>query len=103
MKVLHVTATPRGEKSRARQLALGFIDALSESRPDVVVETLDTFEHSLPAVAGDNINAKYSLMAGQALDDRHAASWRAIEALIEQFLSADAYVVSCPMWNLGVP
>jgi len=70
---------------------------------DVDVDTIDLYDHSLPSVAGDNIKSKYTLMAGMPIDDRHARSWREIEMLIEHFLSADLYLISAPMWNLGIP
>jgi len=33
----------------------------------------------------------------------HAESWRAIEGLIQQFLAADMYLISTPMWNFTIP
>jgi FMN-dependent NADH-azoreductase len=55
-------------------------------------------------VAGRNIESKYKLMTGQALDDQASRdSWREIERTIEQFLAADVYVFTVPMWNFGIP
>jgi FMN-dependent NADH-azoreductase len=45
----------------------------------------------------------YTLMSGQPLDSGHEASWRQIEALVPQFLGVDAYVLSVPMRNFGIP
>ncbi|MCL6528094.1 MAG: NAD(P)H-dependent oxidoreductase [Thermaceae bacterium] len=57
----------------------------------------------LPAVAGRNIESKYALMTGQALSSAHQASWAQLERTIETFLSADLYLLTVPMWNLGIP
>ena len=57
----------------------------------------------MPTAVGDNIAAKYSLMTRQPIQKRHQASWRQIERLIEQFLAADSYLLTTPMWNLSVP
>jgi FMN-dependent NADH-azoreductase len=54
-------------------------------------------------VAGDNIETKYHLMAGLSIDKRHEASWIEIESLIEQFLGADIYLITTPMWNFSIP
>ncbi len=103
MKVLHVIATPRSEKSNTLQISGVFLDSLSVLRPDLQIEVVDLFNSDLPAMAGENIESKYTLMSGQPIDKDHEASWRQIETLIEHFLSADAYVISSPMWNFGIP
>ena len=52
---------------------------------------------------GTTYKTKYSLMIGQPIDRNHVESWRQIESLTEHFLSADAYLISTPMWNLSIP
>jgi FMN-dependent NADH-azoreductase len=103
MKVLHVVATPRGEQSNSLRVSEAFLDRLRAHHSDVTVDVVDLYNRDLPAIAGDNIKAKYTLMMGQPIDKSHAKSWRQIELLIEHFLSADVYLVTTPMWNLGVP
>ncbi len=103
MKLLHIIATPRSGQSNTLQISRAFIENLSAIRGDVTVEVVDLFDHDLPAIAGDNIEAKYTLMFGQPIDKRHEASWRQIESLIAHFLAADAYVISAPMWNFTIP
>ena len=103
MKLLHVVATPRRTKSNTLQVSDAFLKSLLAHRDDVVVEVVDLYNHNLPAIAGDNIEAKYSLMIGQPIDKSHEESWRRIETLIRGFLAADAYLISTPMWNFGIP
>lgn len=103
MKLLHIIASPRSEKSNTLRVSNALLDALDARVPDLSVEEVDLFRTDLPAVAGDNIEAKYGLMVGQAIGKDHAESWRAIEREIERFAAADAYVVSTPMWNLSIP
>jgi FMN-dependent NADH-azoreductase len=68
------------------------------------VTTLDLFRADLPSVAGKNIESKYRLMTGQAIEDDAAkASWNHIEQTIDQFMAADVYLFTVPMWNLGIP
>ena len=103
MRVLHIVATPRGLASNTARLSGVLIEELLEKHPGLSIQTLDLFTASLPAIAGSNIESKYTLMTGQNLDDAGAQSWRQIEATIAQFLEADAYILTTPMWNLSIP
>jgi len=103
MKVLHIIATPRNVKSNTLQVSKVFLDALAAHHPEMQIDVVDLFDSDLPALAGANIEAKYTLLQGQPIDKDHEESWRQIETLIQHFLSADAYVISAPMWNFGIP
>jgi FMN-dependent NADH-azoreductase len=103
MNVLHVIATPRADKSNTLRVSNEFLDSLAALQPDLQVDVVDLFNHDLPALAGDNIEAKYTLMVGQPISKDHENSWRQIENLIRHFMAANAYVISTPMWNLGIP
>ena len=102
-RLLHVVCTPRGLASNTGRVSGALLEGLLEQDEDIVVTTLDLFKADLPAVAGRNIESKYMLMTGQALDDAAQASWRQIERTIEQFLDTDIYLLTVPMWNLGIP
>ena len=103
MKLLHVIATPRTHQSNTMRIATAYLERLRADYVDLSVDTINLFMQDLPAVNGDNIEAKYTLMAQRPVDKLHQESWRQIECLIEQFLSADIYLISTPMWNLTVP
>ncbi len=101
--LLHIIATPRLSESNTLRISYPFLDCLQAKHPNMTIETLDLFSEDLPAVAGENIEAKYSLMVGQPIDRRHAESWKEVEVLIERFLAADIYLISAPMWNFNIP
>ena len=103
MKLLHIIATPRTYESNTLRIATAYLESLRDTVADLHVETLDLFSHQMPTAVGDNIAAKYSLMARQPIQKRHQTSWRQIELLIEQFLAADRYLLTIPMWNLSIP
>jgi len=103
MKVLHVIASPRSDKSNTLQVSQQFLAELGRHTPELDVEVVDLFNQDLPALAGENIETKYTLNHGQPIDRDHVESWRQIERLIERFLAADAYLISTPMWNLSIP
>jgi len=103
-RVLHVIATPRGLASNTARVSSCLLEALREEEDDLEVTTLDLFRADLPSVAGKNIESKYRLMTGQAIEDDAAKeSWNHIEQTIEQFMAADVYLFTVPMWNLGIP
>ena len=103
MRVLHIIATPRGKDSNTLKVSTAFLETLISNHDDLEVETIDLFDTDLPAIAGDNIQAKYTLMAGLPISRHHEQSWSQIEALIDRFLAADLILISAPMWNFGVP
>jgi FMN-dependent NADH-azoreductase len=102
-RLLHVISTPRGLASNTARVSSCLLEAIREEDDDLTVTTLDLFRADLPSVAGRNIESKYRLMTGQAIDETALDSWHQIELAIEQFLDADVYLFSVPMWNLGIP
>jgi len=103
MNLLHVVATPRGERSRTLAVATAFLEELSLHLPDLSVTTVDVTDGRLPQVTDSLASAKYPLMGGQAPDPADVPDWPAVAALAEEFCAADAYLVTSPMWNFGVP
>lgn len=103
MKLLHVIATPRQSESNTLRVANAFLESLHARYADLSVDVIDLFVHDLPAVAGENIESKYTLMVGQPIDKHHEESWKQIELLIKHFMSADVYLISTPMWNFSIP
>lgn len=102
-RLLHVICTPRGLASNTGRVSACLLEALRDEEEDLEVTTLDLFRADLPSVAGKNIESKYRLMTGQAIADDAKESWGEIEETIDQFLAADVYLLTVPMWNLGIP
>lgn len=103
MKLLHIIATPREDESNTLRVATAFLASLQARYADMRIETINLFARDLPAVAGDNMETKYSLMASRPIDKHHKESWQQIELLVQHFLSADIYLISTPMWNFSIP
>ena len=102
-RLLHVICTPRGLASNTGRVSSCLLEALREQDDELDVRTLDLFRADLPSVAGRNIETKYRLMTGQEPDEDARESWHEIEQTIDQFLAADVYLLTVPMWNLGIP
>ena len=64
MKLLHVSASPRGPRSESLAIAGTFLDAFRETHPGVEVETWDLWDGSLPAFGPEAAAAKMEVFAG---------------------------------------
>jgi FMN-dependent NADH-azoreductase len=102
-KILHIVASPRGERSGSLTVAHRFLAAYRAAHPDDTVETLDLWEADLPPFDGPTIDAKYAVMHGAGHTPEQHAAWTKVAALADRFKEADKFVFSLPMWNFGIP
>ncbi|MCX5697458.1 MAG: NAD(P)H-dependent oxidoreductase [Candidatus Omnitrophica bacterium] len=102
-KLLHIIATPRGEESRTLQVSGKFLDTFKEKHADWVVEELDLTREVLPSLTVKRVDGKYVLLGGKDLFGGLKEAWEDIILHIERFTSADAYLISTPMWNFSIP
>lgn len=102
-KMLHIIATPRQEESRTLKISKVFLDAFKKSNPDWVVEELNLAKEKLPPLTLQQVDGKYVLLSGKELSGQFKEAWREIIAQIDRFLSANAYLISTPMWNFSIP
>jgi FMN-dependent NADH-azoreductase len=101
--LLYIQASPRGERSKSNVVAAAFLEAYKESHRADSIQTLNVFTQSLPAFEGFALQAKYAIMHGKTHSKEELAAWQSVEQTIEQFKSADKYVLSTPMWNFSIP
>ncbi|MCX6353425.1 MAG: NAD(P)H-dependent oxidoreductase [Candidatus Aureabacteria bacterium] len=102
-KLLHIIATPREEESRTLRVTASFLEPFRSSHPDWVIEELDLFKETLPSLTMKRVDGKYVLLGGKDLYGELKEAWQEIIAHIERFMSADAYLISTPMWNFSIP
>lgn len=103
MKVLHITASPRGWQSSSIAVAKEFLRAFLQGNPGAGVEEFDLHSADIPEFGTPAASAKYAVMAGQTPTDQDMQTWRKVIDVIEEFKSADMLVLSSPMWNFGIP
>ncbi len=103
MKLLHIIASPRGEKSRTTRIANEFINSLKSKHPNLIVEDLELFQMDLPTLNQNVTEAKYMTIAGATLDTASQFMWDEVTNISTSFISFDMYVISAPMWNFSVP
>ena len=102
-KLLYIQASPQDVGSKSIQVADAFLAAYRMAHPGDAVVTIDLFKKDLPAFDGPALDAKYAIMHGKGPTDEQAKAWKAIEAIIAEFISADKYLLAVPMWNFGIP
>ncbi|WP_235297303.1 FMN-dependent NADH-azoreductase [Portibacter marinus] len=103
MKLLHVVATPRGEKSNTLPISKAFINDLSSKFSDLEIKEINPFFDEIPKVAEHSAEVKYAIMAGQNGIQKDNEQWKKVEALISDFLEADYYLLTIPLWNFTIP
>ena len=101
--VLHIVASPRGDRSKSLQVAKALLEEYGKRAPGDEITRLDLFDTPLPTLDGPALEAKYNILHGQESTEAQRRAWADVEAVIEQFKSADKYVFSVPMWNFGIP
>jgi FMN-dependent NADH-azoreductase len=101
--VLHISASPRGQRSESLAIAATFLDELRATHPDVTVEHWDLWDGTLPEFGPSAAAAKMAIFGGADPEGDEATAWRAARDTFERFDSADYYLFTVPMWNASVP
>lgn len=102
-KLMYIIASPRGERSHSVALANAFIKQYTQTHPDTEVLVRNLFEMDLPDFDGETINGKYNIIHSRPFTPVEKEKWSKVEAVIEDFKSADLYVFAVPMWNFNIP
>jgi len=99
MRVLHLIASPRRQRSRSLMVAQHFLEHLSGA----TVEELDLWQSALPDLDGDMIESRYRLIRGEPVEAGFEAQWTELRRRVDHLLSFDLWLFSTPMWNFGLP
>jgi FMN-dependent NADH-azoreductase len=102
-ELLYIQASPRVERSHSIAVANAFVNSYQLVHPDDEIVEMNLFEYALPPFDGLAVQAKYRIMHGEEATSAERAAWTAVEQIIEDFKSADKYVLAVPMWNFGIP
>jgi FMN-dependent NADH-azoreductase len=103
VKLLHISASPRGARSESLALASRFLQVYREQHPTHTVAEWDLWDGTLPAFGPAAAGAKMDVFAGVEPTGERAAAWAAARAAFDRFAAADKLLFSVPMWNAGVP
>jgi FMN-dependent NADH-azoreductase len=101
-KLLYIQASPRGKRSYSIAVADAFIEAYRLQHPDDKIAVLNVFKARIPDFDVLAVQAKYTIMYGQAHSKSELKAWKSVERVINQFKAADKYLLAVPMWNFGI-
>ena len=99
MRLLHIIASPRGPRSRSLAVADHFLSHLTGA----TVEDFDLWAADLPDLDGPMLDSRYRLIHGQPVERGFEAQWNELRRRVDHLLSFDCWLISTPMWNLGMP
>lgn len=102
MKLLHIDSSASPGPSWSRRLAAGFAEEWRAGHPGAEVLYRDLNADPAPPVTSDLLKAIYA-PKGSELAPREREALATSNALVEEFLAADAYVFGVPMYNFTVP
>jgi FMN-dependent NADH-azoreductase len=102
-RLLYIQASPRGQRSHSVAVTDAFIEAYEQKYPDDEIVILNVFDAPIPNFDGLAVQAKYTILHGKSHSQAEQEAWKDVEQVIEQFTSADKYVLAVPMWNFGIP
>jgi FMN-dependent NADH-azoreductase len=101
MRIMHVDASAKRERSNSRALSRYFLERLRTERVDLEVDYLDVTVDTPPQVTEAFAIATYT--PAQERTAAMKATLASSDALCERLLAADALVFAMPMYNWSMP
>ncbi|MHC4126428.1 MAG: FMN-dependent NADH-azoreductase [Planctomycetota bacterium] len=102
-RLLYIQASPRHQRSKSIAVTDAFVAEYKQNHPGDEVVTLNVFDAPIPDFDGLAVQAKYTILHGRQHSKEELQAWKDVEKVIEQFTSADKYVLAIAMWNFSVP
>jgi FMN-dependent NADH-azoreductase len=102
-RLLYIESSPRKARSASIRIANAFTDEYLKTHPGDSVDVLDLWNTGLLPFDGDAIDTKYAILHGETATESQKKAWKPVEILIDNFVTADKYLFSVPMWNFSIP
>jgi len=102
-RILYIKASPRTGRSYSVAVADAFIESYRQSHPGDKIETIDLFQKKLPAFDLAAVTVKYKVIHTEQHTAQDKQIWAEVVSVIDEFKSADKYVMAVPMWNFSIP
>ena len=100
MNVLHLDASPRGERSHSRQLTRAFVEELRAAQPGATITYRDLGHEPVPHVSEAWIAGAFSDPSTHSPEA--AAAIAVSNALVDELLASDVIVIGSPMYNFSI-
>lgn len=99
--VLHIDTSPRLDRSHSRSLAREFLEQWKMHHPDASITYRDLARHPVPYIDETWVAAEFT--PANEYTPELATAIALSDELVDEFLVADHYVLSTPMYNFGIP
>jgi FMN-dependent NADH-azoreductase len=99
--LLHLDASPRGERSHSRKLSKAIVDSWIAAHPGDAVTYRDLGHNPVPLVDEPWIATAYTPLEARSEADN--STLKVSNELIDELFAADIYVFGIPMYNFSVP
>ncbi len=100
-KVLHIDASPRGDRSTSRKLGNEFIRALTKKYPDLEIIYRDLRETHFAPMTEAWVAASFSIPQDRTEEQKQVISHS--DLLVSELIAADLILIDSPMHNFSVP
>ena len=101
MKIFHVDASAKGERSNSRKLSRYFLESLSTKIPDLEIDYLDVSANPPPHVTEEFAIAIYTPAKDRTPQMNKLLQYS--DELCARLFKADAFVFAMPMYNWTIP
>jgi len=102
MKLLHIDSSITGADSVSRALTRNVVAEWTKDHPETEVEYLDLAADAPSHLSVDSLGFRLP-PSSETLSDVQRRENELSEALVTQFLSADAIVIGAPLYNFSIP
>ncbi|MDJ0626195.1 MAG: FMN-dependent NADH-azoreductase [Candidatus Caenarcaniphilales bacterium] len=99
--ILHIDSSPRASRSHSRKLTGEFIESWTAAHPGDKVIYKDLGHNPVPHVTEEWVAAAFTSPEERTAELNDAI--KLSDELVDEFLQADAFVFSVPMYNFNVP
>jgi FMN-dependent NADH-azoreductase len=99
--LLHIDASPRGERSHSRRMTREFAEQWKQAHPNDTVTYRDIGRNPIPHVDESWIAAAFT--SPEQYTSELRAAIHLSDRLVDEFLAADVYVMGVPMYNFSIP
>jgi FMN-dependent NADH-azoreductase len=99
--LLHIDASPRGERSHSRKLGHEFVATWKTKHPEGTVVVRDIGAQPLPLVTEAWVEGAFTPPEGHSPAATEAI--RVSDGLVEEILAANELVITTPIYNLSLP
>ena len=99
--LLHIDASPRGGRSKSRQLGQDFVARWQAAHPQGRIVTRDVGQQPPPFVTEAWVEGAFAPAESQS--DAARAAIAVSDAYVDEVLAADQIVITTPIYNLSLP